>query len=642
MSGAQVGNRQKRLSMSCPDVLIVTGLQMEFEAACNVGLSKGANSPGVTSWEERDSGTPAPYVIGDYISQDGASMRIALAHADRMSGRPVAFLAAWLVQRLSPRCLAMCGACAGNPDDVALGDVIVAELTYQYDEGKRTKKGFQGDHRQTPLRDQRWLRLLRNLKSKGLPSHGTPSASDAELWLLEQIYAGRNAKMHPARKGYFSDAVWEKRVKTLEKKGLISRHARAFKITNKGRDFVDASFAYDPPPKKLPFAIQVGPMASGNPVVKDGLTWDMLRGLGVRTVLGLEMEAATIGSTAQTAGLDWVVMKGVMDHADPNKDDRYKPFAARASAEVLFPFLVSQFAREVPVPILEAAEIAPTNSEQGNNQQTIDPQAIEYIASRAFAALIKALFDADYFLPGGGLKVILRSHLSPFISDSLSDRIRTEANHNASLEDITQTLLRNHLINEALSHLVRKVHDDWDKLLPYAKLSIHNLSERYPTIGLADLPPLRSDEKEVVSVKWFIADALFQEEWRSWVSRMAERGLDIEGETITWADFTKDVGYYCEQFSLLIKTRIEIDIALIQASTNQGLRRFFDYLFARAERSALQVMEVINEICRSYPNQAAAHHLFAAPMNDIVDPLIKDPLKVVPSLKWTETIKRYL
>lgn len=32
-----------------------------------------------------------------------------------------------LLHELAPRALAMCGVCAGNPTDVALGDVIIAE-----------------------------------------------------------------------------------------------------------------------------------------------------------------------------------------------------------------------------------------------------------------------------------------------------------------------------------------------------------------------------------------------------------------------------------------------------------------------------------------------------------------------------------
>ncbi|WP_400768710.1 hypothetical protein [Methylosinus sporium] len=66
--------------------------------------------------------------------------------------------------------------------------------------------------------------------------------------------------------------------------------------------------------------------------------------MGVRSVVALEMEAASIGEVARSNGVaEWMVVKGVMDYADPNKDDRYKPFAARASAEVLVRFLEGRF-----------------------------------------------------------------------------------------------------------------------------------------------------------------------------------------------------------------------------------------------------------------------------------------------------------
>ncbi len=71
-----------------------------------------------------------------------------------------------------------------------------------------------------------------------------------------------------------------------------------------------------------------------------GEAWARLSAMGVRTVTGLDMEAATIATVAETQGVpDWLVVKGVMDHADPAKDDRYKRFAARASAEVLYALL---------------------------------------------------------------------------------------------------------------------------------------------------------------------------------------------------------------------------------------------------------------------------------------------------------------
>jgi hypothetical protein len=67
------------------------------------------------------------------------------------------------------------------------------------------------------------------------------------------------------------------------------------------------------------------------------------------------MEAAVVASAAHRLSVPhWVVAKGVMDYADPRKDDRFKQFAARASAEVLYKLLALR-----PVPAAQAAEAPP-------------------------------------------------------------------------------------------------------------------------------------------------------------------------------------------------------------------------------------------------------------------------------------------
>ena len=619
--------------MSEVDVLIVTGLRMEFEAACDVGLLKDG-SPGVVSWEERDIGTPTPYVIGDFIS-NGKFMRVALAHGERIGGRYLSPVASYLFSRLEPRCIAMSGACAGNRADVAFGDVIIADMTFQYDEGKVTQDGFLPDHRPDKLRDSAWIRLLGELKPQGLPSHGVPSDSEAELWLLEQTSLGRDVKAHPARKTYFPDEVWEERVKALMNRELIYREGRQLKLTAKGRDIVDERHVFGTPPKKLPFRIKVGPIASGNVVVKDD-RWAKLQEEGVRTVLALEMEAATVGTIGSLFNRDWIVMKAVMDYGDPSKDDRFKAFAARASAEVLFPFLMSQFGRDIPASARRTAEIARTNA--------TDPGALEQIATRAFIELIAALYDAGRFLPGGGMESIPRCKVSPFVPDELMERIKSQLEYNASLEDIAQAFLDKHLIDDALKSLVKKIHYDWDKLLPHAKRSMHELSEKYPDIGLANLPALTSEETEVVGIKWLISDGMFLDEWRSWTDDLVEHGLDLVEKKIAPADLNdqEKIRYYCDRFESLIGTRIEIDLALVRVSTKVGFRRVFDYLILRAERTKVQVMAVVDEICRSHPQPLIADRLLAAPMRDIVAPLIKDPLQVAPSAPTMEAIKEAL
>jgi nucleoside phosphorylase len=322
------------------DVLIITALPMEYDAARDVAMRLSEGAP----WTEQDANTPTPYLLGAHRLASGRTLSVALARPTRMGGPATMPIMAALVERLKPHCLAMSGVCAGNPADVALGDVIIGEMVYYCDEGKRTADGFEGDHRQVPLHDT-LLRAAQELRPDDLPSFGAPAGEEAKIWLLERLHAGDQPRRHPARSRYFPDAEWSERVRAIEDEGLIRRSGLTLDLTQQGRTFIEEVIFYDVAgPSRLPFEIKVGPMTSGNVVVKDGVTWDQLKRWGVRSALGLEMEAAAVGGTAQRLRVPvWFVAKGVMDHADPRKDDRYKPFAARASAEVLFKLLPKAF-----------------------------------------------------------------------------------------------------------------------------------------------------------------------------------------------------------------------------------------------------------------------------------------------------------
>ncbi|NKM58477.1 hypothetical protein GFL21_28955 [Rhizobium anhuiense] len=324
------------------DVLLVTAISLEYEAA-KMAFSETSPGNGVLSWEERNDAS-APYTVGNYVRGEKELFRLALAKPDRMGSIETGRLASALIERLSPQCLVMCGVCAGNPGEVALGDLVISELAYQHDEGKRETNSFVADHRQSPI-SVAWKRAAENLRAEDLPSYGPPSDRDTRFWLLERLLGGDDPRNHPAHSRYFKDGDWRRLVETLEEQGFVELVDGALKLTALGKHDVQRSTYLDTePPKRLPIALKIGPIASGNMVVKDGVTWEQLKQLGVRSVVGLEMEAATIGAVARSSGVpEWLVIKGVMDHADPRKNDRYKPFAARASAEALRFFLDRNF-----------------------------------------------------------------------------------------------------------------------------------------------------------------------------------------------------------------------------------------------------------------------------------------------------------
>ncbi len=326
------------------DVLLITALKEEFDAALLAFASVSADVPGVSQWNNLTLPAATECKRGVFQREGVPLFNIVVARPPRMGGIHTSMMAAVLANHLEPGCLVMCGVCAGNPKVVALGDVVVSELAYQHDEGKSEPAEFEGDHRQTPI-SKAWHDAAEAMDAALLPSYRTASASDARFWLLERLYAGDDPHGLPARPRYFGRGEWSSMTKALVEEGVIERMGPGFRLTGAGVDEVQDSMAVDvDPPERLPIGIKVGPFASGNAVVKDGVTWESLGRMGVRTVAALEMEGAALALVARSLEIpQWIVMKGVMDHADPRKDDRFKPFAARASAEALRAFLMARF-----------------------------------------------------------------------------------------------------------------------------------------------------------------------------------------------------------------------------------------------------------------------------------------------------------
>jgi nucleoside phosphorylase len=319
------------MSENRADVLIITALPEESAAV------KEAGRAGISRWQQRGSGGSAPYLWAEYAGR----WSVALARPVAMGGRSAAPMTTALADQLRPSCLAMAGVCAGNPGVTALGDVVVADVAYEWDEGKQTPEGFTGDQRQVPL-DPRWLRAAQDLDPAELPSHGASTADEAMLWLLERLHRGQDPRRHPARDRYFPPGAWLSWLTQWTADGLIARdHDGAVVLTGIGARLLHRRLYDDVDgPRQLPFGVVTAPMASGSAVISDPSIWSRLAGMGMRKVAAVEMEAATIATVAREREIPrWLVAKGVMDHADIHKDDRYKRFAARASAEVLFALL---------------------------------------------------------------------------------------------------------------------------------------------------------------------------------------------------------------------------------------------------------------------------------------------------------------
>ncbi len=271
-----------------------------------------------------------------------------------MGSTSAANIATRLVRELSPRCLAMCGICAGRRGKVSLGDVIVADLAFDYEAGK--VKAFQDDkgRRQETIFQQieayridpRW-----KMAAQEFPTHEAAAIgrdrprtyAEQELWLLREQYAFEAGESpatpqnHSRRQERCPD--WPVVVQRLWKSGLLAAKELALTAQGKARVEEERLLHPDGPPPAEPFRIHVAPIATGSKVVVDEEIFDRLS-QRERRVFGLEMEAAAVAMVAHTEGVGHLLIaKGVQDYADHDKDDALRPFACRASADFLLRFL---------------------------------------------------------------------------------------------------------------------------------------------------------------------------------------------------------------------------------------------------------------------------------------------------------------
>jgi nucleoside phosphorylase len=334
-----VGGRIMR-GMAAVDVLIVTVVPDEYAAVLATGRGEAA-------WAVEAGPMGLSVAVQDFAVEGGV-LRVAVTQALAMGAAQAVIAAAELIKAYDVQCLAMCGVCAGKRGDVALGDVIVADRVWQYDAGKQKGETVDGkrvvevkqDIEMYRLHPPAWKQAAeRFVVDKGAEwLKGRPRSFEAQGdWILERVLRGADPVADA--EGATKCADFDKTLERLWKKRWLADGT--LELTEAGRAYIQRLVlkGRGKLPEDKPLEVHVGPIASGSQVMADDEVFPRLE-QAVRKVLGVEMEAAAIGALAHTRGLPYsVVMKAVMDHADADKSDNFKRFAAQASAEVLIAFV---------------------------------------------------------------------------------------------------------------------------------------------------------------------------------------------------------------------------------------------------------------------------------------------------------------
>jgi nucleoside phosphorylase/CheY-like chemotaxis protein len=211
------------------------------------------------------------------VNRNGEQCSVYAAATARMGIPAASILAMKMIQSFRPQFLAMTGMTAGVRGRVELGDIIVADASWDWGSGK---------------------------------------------WTLEGTEARFLAAPHQLR---LAVGVREKFRKMAQDTGMLSE--------------IRSEWPGEPPPTAL--SIRVGPMASGTSVLADRHSAERIIDqhrelLGIEMETYGIFAAAEESSEPRPIPF---ALKAVVDFADGRKDDRFQAFGAFASATVLRHFV---------------------------------------------------------------------------------------------------------------------------------------------------------------------------------------------------------------------------------------------------------------------------------------------------------------
>ncbi|WP_180851530.1 hypothetical protein [Stenotrophomonas maltophilia] len=254
--------RKKRHKSPTVAVAIVTALSSpELDAVLNLDLS----------WRPYIvPGDPTRYYLGN-MQAGSRTIEVVAACAPRKGMPMSAALAAKMAHIFKPKVLAMVGICAGVRGKVALGDIVVADPTWDWGSGKH---------------------------AQNLDSTPVFRAAPYQSALRSDIASLIQAECRDSTLCSAVSAGWKDKVPG----GRLSMH--------------------------------LGPMASGASVLAhDGAIGPIIE--EHREVIGVEMEAYAVMAAAELCGTSPLVIKSVCDFADAEKSDGWQQYAAYTSAACL-------------------------------------------------------------------------------------------------------------------------------------------------------------------------------------------------------------------------------------------------------------------------------------------------------------------
>lgn len=263
-----------------------------------------------------------------------------------------------VIEEYQPCFAIMTGICAGDRQKVRLGDLIVAERVFSYDTGKMVKnEQEQVEHLRDTVTYQLETNTLQFLRAYDqwkllVKTFSRPvSRRQQRDWLLERLLKEPTASVRAISIAELDNAipVWRELVQELQQgpQPFLSPFP-ALALLDKS--MVEAlGYGQDPFPFRDPPepGCHISPLASGRAVRSDNPFKDIQ--IPVRDAVAIDMEGDAFGRVMHgkhSHNMEWMIVKGVSDYADQEKDDSYHTYASNAAAIYALGFIEAYVTQE--------------------------------------------------------------------------------------------------------------------------------------------------------------------------------------------------------------------------------------------------------------------------------------------------------
>lgn len=306
-----------------------------FSQRCNVEFQQGFNT------HNRE------YRYATIPNNQGESLTIHVSWPPKYGPVEASLHLHEILSEFRPRFAAMTGICAGDKKEAKLGDLVIADRAFTYDSGKIVVgEDGQSEHlldietRGPDTTSLQYAQIFSTWKDSVAELKRPISKRQQHDWLLSKLLEDTTPRVDDIVPQELDTHApnWRKIVSELQKGDSPYLTAdRTIRDTTKVH-----ALRYGG--EKFPFTdpsdpeCRIGPMASGSAVRRD----DPFAGVQmvVYKTIAIDMEgAAFYRAVADFLDIRSLLVKGVADCADTDKDDSYHKYAAAASATYMLCFI---------------------------------------------------------------------------------------------------------------------------------------------------------------------------------------------------------------------------------------------------------------------------------------------------------------